>query len=255
MMNGSGGNPVKWRGFGDSEIGPLHRKLGLPNQDAWHLNLKSGATLIALADGLGSKPLSQLGAKAVCLAAERVKEHFAVEPKTKPEVLIKLFHDYWLDELQGQDIALCHCTALFAIALEEHTFIAQLGDGACCIITSGTKDSGQNIIFLANEDDGFFANQTHSLGKNFCAANWNIRLLPTAEIEGCFLVTDGIADDIATEHRESFFFHLLSQYQSLPDDEIALDVRQWISNWPVSGHSDDKTIVALFRQHLRIPRL
>ena len=246
-MSGDGVTSVRWRGFGDSETGPLHQRMGLPNQDAWHLNLNAGATLIALADGLGSKSLSHLGAKAVCNAAARLGERFAAVPDTAPENLIQLFHDYWLDELRGQDISLCHCTALFVIALEETTFIAQLGDGDCCFITSMAGECGQNINFLADKDEAFFTNQTHSLGEHFSFKNWHFTVLPTAELEGCFLVTDGIADDIATEHRESFFSQLLSQYQSLSDDEIAIDVRQWISSWPVAGHSDDKTIVAFFR--------
>ena len=236
-----------WRGFGDSEIGPLHQRLGLPNQDAWHLEVQTGMTSIALADGLGSKSLSHLGAQAVCRAVVKLGQHYALDPATNPLVLLELFHHFWLDELQGQNIELCRCTALFAIVLEEKTFIAQLGDGACCLVTSEPDGKSQQAQFLADEDD-LFANQTRSLGKHFIASDWNFRLQPTAELDACFLVTDGIADDIATEHRANFFLQLLDQYHSLTSDEVEVDVRRWISNWPVAGHSDDKTIVALFRR-------
>ena len=33
------GNSLVWRGFSGTEIGPFHQRLGLPNQDACHLEL------------------------------------------------------------------------------------------------------------------------------------------------------------------------------------------------------------------------
>lgn len=243
------GKALLWRGFSDSEIGPLHQRLGLPNQDACYLGLESGLVLIALSDGVGSKSLSHLGAQAVCRAVVRLAQHCVGERVIEPQSLIERFHDFWLDELDGIDIELCSCTALFAIVLAEQTFIAQLGDGACCIVTSQSGETSQQIRFFADKDDDLFANQTHSLGKHFRASEWQHCLQPTAELDACFLVTDGIADDIVVDHRARFFIELLNRYRPLTDGEVQVDVRRWISQWPVVGHSDDKTIVALFRQH------
>ena len=55
------------------------------------------------------------------------------------------------------------------------------------------------------------------------------------------------ADDLASEHRIDFYRELLNQYRLLSDIEVTLDVKHWISDWPVTGHSDDKTIAALYR--------
>lgn len=242
-----GGNRSLWRGFGDSEIGPLHQRFDLPNQDAYHLELKTEPALIAISDGLGSKPLSQLGAQAVCRAVVRVAQHYTNDMKVEPLVLIDLFHGYWLEELQSIDIEQCSCTALFAIVLGDQTFIAQLGDGDCCIITSKQVDGEQQVRFLSDKDEGFFVNQTHSLGNKFQFGQWQYCFLPTVELEACFLATDGIADDLALEHRAGFYLELLNQYQQLTDAQVKTDVRCWISQWPVAGHSDDKTIAALYR--------
>ena len=95
------GNTLVLRGFGDSEIGPLHQRLGLPNQDAYHLGLENEPVLITVSDGLGSKPLSQLGAQAVCRAVVRVAQHYTNEVTVEPFLLLELFHSYWLKELQG----------------------------------------------------------------------------------------------------------------------------------------------------------
>jgi serine/threonine protein phosphatase PrpC len=241
----SGNSPV-WRGFGDSEIGPLHQRLGLPNQDAYHLELEASPILIALSDGLGSKRLSHLGAQAVNRAVVRLSQHCINEVILEPIALIELFHAYWLEDLQGIDIEQSRCTALFAIVMGEQTFIAQLGDGDCCIITS--NNNKQQVHFLTDKDDDLFANQTYSLGKKLQTSQWQFCLQPTAELEACFLVTDGIADDLALEHRSGFYLELLNQYLQLTDDQVKSDVRRWISQWPVTGHSDDKTIVALYRQ-------
>lgn len=242
-----GGSRSVWRGFGDSEIGPLHQRLGIPNQDAYYLELKALPALIAVSDGLGSKPLSQLGAQAVCRAVVRVAQHCVSKMTLEPLALIELFHGYWLDELNGIDIEQSSCTALFAIVLGEQTFIAQLGDGDCCIITSKQVDGEQQVCFLADKNDDLFANQTHSLGNEVQFGQWQYCLLPTLELEACFLTTDGIADDLALEHRAGFYLELLSQYQQLTDAQVKADVRCWISQWPVTGHSDDKTITALYR--------
>lgn len=242
------GNTLVWRGFSDSEIGPLHQRLGLPNQDACHLELENEPVLIAVSDGLGSRPLSQFGAQAVCRAVVRVAQQSINAVIVEPLSFIELFHGYWLEELEGVDIEQCSCTVLFAIVLGEQTFIAQLGDGDCCIVTSKQGEGEQQVRFLTDKNDDLFANQTHSLGRKLQARNWQFCLQPTAELDACFLVTDGIADDLALEHRSSFYLELLSQYQKLTDDEVIADVRRWISQWPVASHSDDKTIVALYRQ-------
>ena len=239
------GNSLVWRGFSGTEIGPFHQRLGLPNQDACHLELDNELVLIAVSDGLGSKPLSHIGSQAVCRAVVRVARHYMSALVIEPLLVIELFHSFWLEELNGADVGQCGCTALFAIVLGDNTFIAQVGDGDCCIITSAQDE--QQIYFLTDKDDGLFANQTHSLGKKNQIGQWNFCLQPTAELEACFLVTDGIADDLASEHRIDFYRELLNQYRLLSDIEVTLDVKHWISDWPVTGHSDDKTIAALYR--------
>ncbi|WP_367110115.1 PP2C family serine/threonine-protein phosphatase [uncultured Psychrobacter sp.] len=243
------GNTLIWRGFGDSEIGPLHQRLGLPNQDAYYLELENDPILIALSDGLGSKSLSHLGAQAVTRAVKRSAQCYLNESVIEPLLFIRLFYNFWLEELKGADIEQCRCTALFAIVWQEQTFIAQLGDGDCCIVTSNQDGNEQKAHFLAKKDNDLFANQTYSLGQDLQASQWQFFLQPTAQLDACFLVTDGIADDLALEHKSNFYLELLRQYQRLTDEQVMSDVRHWISHWPVAGHSDDKTIVALFRQY------
>lgn len=239
------GNSLVWRGFSGTEIGPFHQRLGLPNQDACHLELDNELVLIAVSDGLGSKPLSHIGSQAVCRAVVRVARHYMSTLVIEPLSVIELFHSFWLEELNGAEVEQCSCTALFAIVFGDSIFIAHIGDGDCCIITSVKNE--QQIHFLTDKDESLFANQTYSLGKKNQVEKWKFCVQPTVELEACFLVTDGIADDLASEHRIDFYRELLNQYRLLSDIEVTLDVKHWISDWPVTGHSDDKTIAALYR--------
>lgn len=239
------GNALVWRGLSGTAIGPLHQRLGLPNQDACHLELHNELVLMAVSDGLGSKPLSHLGSQAVCRAVVKVARHYMNALILEPLLIIESFHGFWLDELNGVEIDQCSCTALFAIVFGDSTCIAHIGDGDCCIITSVRNE--QQIRFLTDKDEGLFANQTHSLGKKNQVEKWKFCVQPTVELEACFLVTDGIADDLASEHRVDFYRELLHQYRLLSDIEVTLDVKHWISHWPVTGHSDDKTSAALYR--------
>lgn len=248
MTNGNAS--FKWRGFGDSEIGVLHQRLGLPNQDAYSLDLEASPLHIVVSDGLGSKTLSHLGSQAVTRAVKKIADYYIDGLKVNPLKLINLFHKFWLEELQGFDINQCRCTVIFAIVWKEQTLIAQLGDGECCIVTSKQSQSELDISFLTQEDEDLFINQTDSLGQKLELDQWHFCIKQTAELEACFLVTDGIAEDLMPELKTQFYLELLSQYQNLTDDNVVSDIRHWISHWPVLGHSDDRTIVALFRQYL-----
>ena len=207
------GNSLVWRGFSGTEIGPFHQRLGLPNQDACHLELDNELVLIAVSDGLGSKPLSHIGSQAVCRAVVRVARHYMSTLVIEPLSVIELFHSFWLEELNGAEVEQCSCTALFAIVFGDSTFIAHIGDGDCCIITSVKNE--QQIHFLTDKDESLFANQTYSLGKKNQVERWKFCVQPTVELEACFLVTDGIADDLASEHRIDFYRELLNQYRLL----------------------------------------
>ncbi len=252
MATKMNGNEVIWRGFSDSEIGPLHLRLGLPNQDACHLEIGDDLLLVALADGVGSRILSHLGAQAACRATVRLAKDNIVQKVIAPELLLKRFHEFWLEELRDVDVEQCSCTVLFAIKIQDKFFIAQLGDGACCIITSQEyENTGQKVYFLNQKDGDLFSNQTRALGAISQVDDWQYCVHRVIDIEGCFLVTDGIFDDIADEHRTHFFQELHNHYQHLSDDEVQFDVRNWLSQWPVIGHSDDKTIAALFRKNLQ----
>jgi len=236
-MNGSA-----WHSFGDSQIGPLHIKLKINNQDAWRAEHFLWGDIIALSDGLGSKDLSEFGSQAACDAVIDIAKIWQLTPEIPIENLLKQHHDIWLKLLVGKDISQCACTCLFAIRTQGQVLLAQLGDG---IAAGYNKNSTSLFQFDTNED--LFSNQTEALGKFFHLEDWQYKVLSVDDYDAFYLASDGISDDIVLEYQFDFFNQLYKQYQGLSEKEIKNDVHKWISQWPVPAHTDDKTLVCLYR--------
>jgi len=46
----------------------------------------------------------------------------------------------------------------------------------------------------------------------------------------------------------TFAQELYSTYADLESEERKRDLKRWLNEWPVPGHSDDKTIACLFKK-------
>lgn len=79
-----------WYCWGASVQGLAHRRACRPNKDAWVIRCYGWGEIAVVSDGLSSRPLSELGARAACRAAART----AVELPTDPELRTR-----WRSEL------------------------------------------------------------------------------------------------------------------------------------------------------------
>jgi serine/threonine protein phosphatase PrpC len=234
------GDRIVLKQFGCSEIGPLHKTRQLPNQDAFCHHTYPWGELIALSDGLGSHALSQLGSQAACDAALRLLEQWHQLPELSVTERLTLFHQNWLENLAEQDITQCGCTILMVLRLDTTLFWAQLGDGLSVLYR---RDVDQPECLTASSE--LFSNQTYALKANFSLTQWQTDSFDVQECRGIFLCSDGIADDLELEQQSAFFKQLYIQYRHLPELQIIADMQQWLQHWPVPGHSDDKTLVAM----------
>jgi len=57
-----------WKGWGITEIGPLHIKENIPNQDSFIVKNYSWGIVGVVCDGLGSKKYSHIGSQALVKA-------------------------------------------------------------------------------------------------------------------------------------------------------------------------------------------
>lgn len=224
--------------FGYSEIGPFHKKHQQPNQDSFCHFAYPWGELIALSDGLGSHALSQLGSQAACDAAHQLLNQWHQFPELLVIELLTLFHKNWRENLAEQDITQCGCTILMVLRLESRLFWAQLGDGLSVLYRN---DVEQPECLTASSE--LFSNQTDALKISFTPSQWQTGIFDADVCRGFFLCSDGIADDL--EKKTAFFKKLYTEYRALTEQQIIADMQQWLQHWPVPGHSDDKTLVAM----------
>ncbi len=86
-----------WKSFGASVLGPSHITEGLPNQDAWMSFHHTWGDGIVVSDGVGSKPFSNFGSDAGCLAVGCA----ALACRIKAEISqVEISRDYLFERIQ-----------------------------------------------------------------------------------------------------------------------------------------------------------
>ena len=137
----------------------------------------------------------------------------------------------------------CSATCLFVIREKDGMVIlGMLGDGLLAAIKS---DGGVDLL-SANKDESF-SNFTASLSTANPTGDWKIIRSPKSAYRGFLLCTDGIADDLLPDSVEAFVKASMSHYRNCSKEALADDLQRWLDDWPVPGHSDDKTIACLYQ--------
>lgn len=233
-----------WNSWGASVIGPLHIKTGIPNQDSWMARRYKWGNVVVISDGLGSKPHSDHGSKAACLAVFEAAKSFKNNPEANIVDILRLIHANWLVKIAPFSPSDCSATCLFAIRIEEVITLGRLGDGMIAVYGEPDKDG---FILNDNKQDSF-SNYTDSLHQEFVPNHWETATIEGAECRAIVLCTDGISDDLLPEKQMFFAEELYSAYTDLEPAERKKDLRRWLNAWPVPAHSDDKTIACLFKK-------
>lgn len=231
-----------WNSWGASVIGPLHIKNGIPNQDSWMARRYKWGSVVVVSDGLGSKPHSDHGSKAACLAVFEAAKSYQNNQQANIAGILRLIHANWLVKVAPLSPSDCSATCLFAIKIEGIITLGRLGDGMITVYGESEKDC---IILSDNKQDSF-SNYTYSLHHEFKPDQWETATVEGSRCKAVVLCTDGISDDLLPEKQMDFAQELYSSYTDLAPAERKRDIRRWLNDWPVPGHSDDKTIACLF---------
>ena len=229
-----------FRAAAASVIGPSHRNHGVPNQDACVLRGHKGGWLLAVADGLGSKPFSDLGSAIAARTAIDVlaRECSAEDPRGQIEAIYNL----WLKRLPVPRPVLAATTLLFvACDAEGYGWLAQLGDGLAVIREEGVTKT------ITNEKAGF-GNETDALGVTKSFRAWSHRRVAfTQQGDGVVLMTDGVADDLKPEMLGEFYDALRLAGMSRSKRRFRGWIERELAAWTTHLHSDDKTLGMIFR--------
>ena len=233
-----------WNSWGASMIGPSHLKLGLPNQDAWMSRHYIWGEVVVVSDGLGSRPKSNVGAQAACQSVIEAAKSYHSCPDAKIEDVLRLIHSLWLVKIAPFEPHECCATCLFVIRFNGKCLLAQLGDG---LIAVCSNSSDEPILLYDTKQDSF-SNLTFSFGCEFRPEQWQTRTILSDHCDAVVLCTDGISDDLMPDKQSEFAKELYISYRDYSSRQRKNELRGWLKDWPVPGHSDDKTIACLFKK-------
>ena len=237
-----------WRNWGESVKGPLHDKLGLPNQDSWLAASYEWGDVLAVSDGLGSKSHSDIGSRAACQSVIESADRFVTAALSDIKQLLLMIHAQWLKKIQPRSPDECSATCLFAIRMGGDFVLGRLGDG---LIVFCTDDEAGDFCLDDLEEDSF-SNTTECMERDFYYDKWQIINRSSNDCMGVVLCTDGIADDLIPQQRIPFARGLCfnNSERNLNDEERQEQTKEWMNDWPVDGHSDDKTIACLYKEDI-----
>ena len=235
-----------WKGASAESIGPLHIKQKLPMQDSHYLFLSKKYFVAAVSDGLGSKSHSDFGSRIACRLFVKLAKNWVSKQNESIEVFISGFVEKWISEIKKASYEIRDCLATFlgVIYCQKEIYLFQLGDG---MISCLFDDESKNLV-LSDSKDESFSNMTKSLKEKVSPNDWIIKRIPAEDLKSVFLCTDGISDDLQKGADISFVSELTNQYLIKNSRRIKKDMNNWISNWPVPRHSDDKTAVFICRK-------
>jgi serine/threonine protein phosphatase PrpC len=222
-----------------SVTGQAHIGSALPNQDACLVREYSFGHVLAVADGLGSKPLSNIGSRAVCEAASI----WSRRPAAPVRHFVRLIHALWEMRVAPHAPAECGTTCLFTILLKNGRLICgQLGDGLIAYATPGA-------FHIVRVKDDAFTNISQSMHSVTRFDEWTcVDVDLGSEPVSILMATDGVSEDLVPETRHQFLEHLKAMVLAQPTlRQRNSAIRQALLDWPAKYSNDDKTVILFHR--------
>lgn len=228
--------------YGATVRGPRNRREGRANQDAWARSSGPFGDLVAVCDGMGSRPAADVGARAAC---EAVKKAVRLWPgsaaSADPTHLVRLVETLWRLELSPRTASECASTCAFALREPDgHVLIVGLGDGLAVV-----RRADGDLLTLGGRSSESFGDETLALGTPHRIDDWWIATEPPSSGRTLVLATDGVADDIDPTQLAGFVDWLANDIGRIAPAARWRRLQQELRDWPVPHHVDDKTIAVL----------
>lgn len=241
---------------GARRAGRSHRRSDVPCQDAFAVHrdaLAGGRAAAAVADGLGSRPLSHFGSQAACDAAVA---SLAGEPEWDRPALERAFKAARAAVqavaaergLEPDELATTLQVATFA---GGRATAAMVGDGAIVAVGS---EGGPTVLLPPREAE--YANVVVPITH----ASWreDFRYAEREGVEAVLLFSDGLTRLLLARSRDGwrpfdpFFEAFLPQLRAAAFDEAV--VQKFLASDAVDrSWDDDKVLVALAQHRVEVP--
>jgi serine/threonine protein phosphatase PrpC len=261
---------MSWQILGDSVRGAAHCRNGKPNQDAWDALQNEHGTVLAVADGHGSRKYerSDVGAKLAVHAALALLNDFARQHQQTEDIRqIKQSADYlprrlvqaWREAVDSEDngqtedskqrYTLYGTTLLAALVTVNYALYLQIGDGDLLVLTK--ERQLQRPIPKNNQ---LIANETYSLCEDKAVYHIELSLQffnPNPPPELIFLATDGYANSFPNETE---FEQAVQEFQQSCATHgiktIQTHLADWLTETSEQGSGDDVTVAIMLSNHL-----
>lgn len=233
-----------WKGAAVENRGPSHIRQNISMQDSNRLCFFKSGFIAVVSDGLGSKAHSDFGSNAACKIFIKYSKKWIRKARKSPDRFINNFHKYWV-HLIGRseyEISDCSATLLGVVCNGKEMFLFRLGDGMIVCLSDNKN------VLVSDKKNESFSNITKCLGNMNRREDWQYLKVNIKFIKSIFLCTDGISDDLKNGCEIDFVQDMSNRYKDSSCKQIKLDMKHWISNWPVPRHSDDKTAIFIAKR-------
>lgn len=256
-----------WRIHGLSVEGYRHRRQGLPCQDACAATATPSVAVLAVADGAGSRPRSEEGARlAVGLATEYFARRAEAAVEVRPgEAVHELLRDALDDvtknfhERIGPDVQDFATTLTVVVLARGWIGHLTVGDGFV-VVRAGTEDGERQFHLLPQAAAASeYSNETVFLTSPDVARWTHTECVLDDGVDGVLLSTDGLAQAMvnrqtggAQSPNTSFADAVFRSLDTAPDDAQDTNLAALLRSDRLTAlNADDKTLLRAVRANGR----
>ncbi len=228
--------------------GKNHEHQGKWREDAFCVHVADYSTIIAVADGAGSCPMSRVGAVIACqTAVNSLKESLSDKSSLKACLRDAVFQSVSAIEQEAfrRKIPKSYLSTTLMLAVYEkigkthHIAALQIGDGVMCI-----RLLSDEIRIIGEPDHGEYGGQSLFLTDDIVNhIEHKIVLSESESLKSFTMLTDGIYDDFFPSDKGLMrFFNETDAALSSQDSSEA--IKRWI-RYEKTGSYDDRTMILL----------
>lgn len=199
------------------------------NQDYAVVKKLENTLVCVVCDGLGSKQLSHLGARALAKSVVEIvaQNIFDRNNLANNEALLDCIYKR---KLKGLNLSQCASTLLCGILYGDKAYFGHVGDGAIAIF------GNENYLI---QQPGEFSNITTPFGSK----NMEWLELDSSNIHSVVLCSDGVSEIF--EDLSNFLQEYINEYKTHTNIKARnMEILSWLNEF--KGFCDDKSIVAIW---------